>query len=268
MLTDVFWPIGQGSFPVVVYAHGFNGFKDWGNFDLIARQFAEAGIVFVKFNFSHNGTGQLNPTEFVEPELFGRNNYTKELNDLRLVVDWVFSAHNPAMHVVNIHKLVLLGHSRGGGICIIKATEDKRVKGLVTWASVSVCKTPWGAWSFEKMEAWKKTGVAYYENKRTGQKLPMFYQLHEDYLANEKRLNIRNALSRLDIPILVCHGMADEAVPADHAHLLKSWSARAELFLVDSDHVFSRKHPWLSYQLPDGMQHVVNKTIEFIRAIC
>jgi len=52
--------------PVVIYAHGFNGFKDWGNFDLIARAFAQAGFAFVKFNFSHNGTSPDHPQDFVD----------------------------------------------------------------------------------------------------------------------------------------------------------------------------------------------------------
>lgn len=42
--------------PLILYAHGFNGFKDWGNGDLMARYFTDAGFHFLKFNFSHNGT--------------------------------------------------------------------------------------------------------------------------------------------------------------------------------------------------------------------
>ncbi|MGB3155850.1 MAG: hypothetical protein WBB06_14685, partial [Chitinophagaceae bacterium] len=53
---DIFFENDPEPRPVVIYAHGFNGFKDWGNFDLIAAKFAEEGFVFVKFNFSHNGT--------------------------------------------------------------------------------------------------------------------------------------------------------------------------------------------------------------------
>ena len=39
MALDLFYH-DAGPAPVVIYAHGFNGFKDWGNFDLIAGQFA------------------------------------------------------------------------------------------------------------------------------------------------------------------------------------------------------------------------------------
>jgi len=53
--ADATWqPTGQPQ-PVVVFVHGFKGFKDWGHFGLLARFFAERGFVFVKLNLSHNG---------------------------------------------------------------------------------------------------------------------------------------------------------------------------------------------------------------------
>ncbi len=38
--------------PVIIYVHGFNGFKDWGNFDLVAKTFASSGF------YNRNGIGQ------------------------------------------------------------------------------------------------------------------------------------------------------------------------------------------------------------------
>ena len=75
--------------PILIFSHGFKGFKDWGHFNIVARKFAEAGFVFVKFNFSHNGTTPDNPLEFADLEAFGNNNYSKELDDLGSVIDWV-----------------------------------------------------------------------------------------------------------------------------------------------------------------------------------
>jgi len=62
---DIFY-IGNKPQPLVIYAHGFNGFKDWASFDLVAEQFAEAGFCFIKFNFSHNGTSAQSPEDFVD----------------------------------------------------------------------------------------------------------------------------------------------------------------------------------------------------------
>ena len=51
---------------VVIFSHGFKGFKDWGPFNKIADCFASNGFVFVKFNFSYNGTSIESAEDFVD----------------------------------------------------------------------------------------------------------------------------------------------------------------------------------------------------------
>jgi uncharacterized protein len=264
ILLDLFCPEKTAQ-PVVIYAHGFNGFKDWANFDLIAMQFAQAGFCFVKFNFSHGGTTPGAPQDFVDQEAYGNNNYTKELDDLQHVINWTLGESNPCRAFIDPSRLYLLGHSRGGGVVLLKGAEEKRVKAIATWASVSESKTPWGNWPAERLQKWKESGVDHYTNSRTKQQMPLYYQLFEDYQANRERLDILAAVGRLTIPFLICHGTADEAVPVANAYKLKEAAANAELFLVDSDHVFGRRHPWNSNELPQPMQRVVDKTIQFFQ---
>ena len=253
--------------PLVIYTHGFNGFKDWGNFDIIATQFAEAGFCFVKFNFSHNGTTPEQYDELVDMDAFSKNNYTTEVNELQTVIDWLLSKENPHRAVIKEEKTFLIGHSRGGGIVLLKGAEEQRTKAIAAWASVAECKTPWGSWPQERLEQWKQKGVDYFTNSRTGQQMPLHYQLYEDYQNNKERLNIIGATGRLKIPLLICHGTEDEPVPVSHAHALHDANREAELFLVKSDHVFGRKHPWKENYLPEPMQEVVSKTIQFFQAI-
>ena len=267
MGADIFYAADNIKKPVVIYAHGFNGFKDWGNFDLVAKQFAEAGFVFIKFNFSHNGTTPDQPEEFVDLEAYGENNYTKELHDLQVVIDWATDINNPHANQIDEQRLFLIGHSRGGGIVLIKAAEENKVKAVTTWASVAECKTPWSTWNEEKLHEWKETGVQYYLNGRTKQQMPLHYQLYEDYLNNKNRLDILQATSNLSIPLLICHGTNDEAVNVEKAHLLKSTNDAIELFLVESDHVFGRKHPWTEDHLPGAMQQVIDRTIDFFNSL-
>lgn len=261
---DIFFENENMQKPVILYAHGFNGFKDWGNFDLIAEKFTGAGFVFIKFNFSHNGTTPETPEEFTNLEAFGNNNYTKQLTDLQLVMDWVCDPANNYHSVIDSNKIYLIGHSMGGGIAILHAAANKRVKKLITWAAISECKTPWGTWPAEKKQQWKETGVAHYHNSRTHQQMPMYYQLYEDYIQNKERLDIQKAIGQLEIPILICHGTTDLAVPVENAYALKNWQPDAELFINDSDHVFGRKHPWTSPDLPEAMEAVVEVCIQFL----
>ena len=265
MAIDIFYKDEGKPLPVVIYAHGFNGFKDWGNFDLIAKACASAGYVLVKFNFSHNGTTPSRPEDFADLEAFGNNNYTKQLFDLGEVISWVSDPLNKYIHAIDSGKIFLIGHSMGGGVAVLKAAEDTRIKKLITWAGISECKTPWGGWPPERIAEWKQSGVEYYLNSRTNQKMPLYYQLYLDYQQNQQRLNISSAIKKLNIPVLICHGTLDNAVPLTKALALKAWQPAAELYTVESDHVFGRKHPWLQTDLPAAMQAVVNKSLEFLK---
>lgn len=264
MGLDIFFEETSQPKPVVIYVHGFNGFKDWANFDLIADKFASAGYVLVKFNFSHNGTTPSQPEEFGNLEAFGNNNYSTELEDLGLVTDWVCNPINPYRAEIDKTQLCLAGHSMGGGITILKTAEDKRISKLITWASVSECKTPWGNWPETKMEEWKQTGVQFYLNGRTKQRMPMYYQLYEDFINNHDRLDIKKAIKTIQVPILICHGTLDSSVPLESALQLKKWQPASTLFTVNSDHVFGRKHPWQQPDLPFAMQEVVNASLDFL----
>ena len=261
---DIFFDKEMIQKPVIIYAHGFSGFKDWGNFDLVAEKFSEAGFVFVKFNFSHNGTTPQQPEEFADLEAFGENNYSIELNDVKLVTDWVCDTANLYAKHIDRKKVYLIGHSMGGGIAILYAAADERIKKLVTWAAISQCKTPWGNWAAEKMEEWKKDGVQYYTNSRTNQHMPLYYQLFEDYTNNAQKLDIKKAIQNLTIPVLICQGTQDTGVPLASALLLKEWQPAAILYTLETDHVFGRKHPWTASDLPPATKAVVAASLRFL----
>ena len=264
VLVDVTQADGADRLPVVIYCHGFNGFKDWGNFDIVARQIASAGYSFVKFNFSHNGTTVNDPSSFGDLEAFGQNNFSKELFDVSYVIDWLFSEANPYRALMLLDSISLIGHSMGGGVAILAAARDARITKLITWAAISQATTPWGKWNEDALQAWKQSGVAYYFNARTKQQMPLYYQLYEDYQTNKESLDIRAAIQSLTIPVLICHGTSDDAVPVENAFLLKQWQPRAQLFTVDSNHVFGRTHPWLTDELPEAMDNIVAATVAFL----
>lgn len=93
--------------------------------------------------------------------------------------------------------------------------------------------------------------------------MPLYFQLYEDFQQHKERFDILRAVNGLTIPLLICHGTRDEAVPVEKAYQLKAAATQAELFITGADHVFGREHPWPHHYLPQPMQDVVNKTINF-----
>ena len=177
IVIDATAPALELDLPVIIFCHGYKGFKDWGAWNLMAEAFANAGFFFLKFNFSHNGGTVRQPIDFPDLEAFAENNYSKELDDLETVIDWLFETNLESR--VDLNNITLMGHSRGGGIVVIKAEEDPRIKQVISLASVSDYAKRMTANS--DLEQWKKSGVKYVLNGRTKQQMPHNYQFYEDF---------------------------------------------------------------------------------------
>ena len=263
-LVDAYWRADNTPKPIVVFCHGYKGYKDWGAWELVAKAFADAGFIFVKFNFSHNGGTIDEPIDFPDLAAFAQNNYSKELIDLGLVIDWCLEQDAIPVEEKDSHRIILMGHSRGGGIAVLKAAQDDRVTDLITWASVSNFESrfPKG----EQLEMWRNKGVYHVINGRTKQQMPHDYQFYRDFQQHADQLNIRAAAESLDLPYLIFHGVDDEAVALNEARNLHKWSPNSRLEIIpNTGHTFGAIHPYPNRTLPPAMQLLVDKSITFIK---
>lgn len=264
ILVDFFYNSSNNKMPVIIFCHGYKGYKDWGAWNLVAKEFANNNFFFLKFNFSHNGGTVENPIDFPDLNAFGNNNFTHELNDIERVLSFI-SENTEFSKNIDLTNIFLIGHSRGGGLCAIKASENKQIKGLITWAGVSNFKIRFNEGSQEFKE-WKDKGVKYVENKRTKQQMPHFFQFFLDFKENEKRFNIQSAIQSLKIPFLVIHGDNDKSVLQNEGRDLHSWNKNSKFFSVkNGTHTFSSMHPWQELKLPKGLQLVTETSINFIK---
>lgn len=250
--------------PVILFVHGFKGFKDWGTFNLLADTFAQAGFVFIKLNLSHNGTTPDDPLNFADLEAFGQNNFSIELDDLTTLINHLEEGYSPIPgQETDLSRLALIGHSRGGGLVLLKAAEEPRVKAVVSWAAINNLEERWPQ-SF--LDEWKAKGVVHIENTRTNQQMPLYYQLVEDFVANKERFDIPGAVKNMSQPLLVIHGSGDETLPHQMAHEIASWKNDAELLIIpESSHTFGGTHPWPEDKLPADTEKVVKASIEFLK---
>jgi len=259
MLMDITYDDALKNAPLVIFAHGFKGFKDWGTHNLVAEYFAENGFKFLKFNFSHNGTTAQSPIDFVDLIAFADNTFSIELEDLHDVIDFVCNGSSmPAKSGV-----YLIGHSMGGGISIIQTADDSRVKKLVTMAGISGFDH---LWPKDAEKQWKLSGIRYFENKRTGQQMPIKSSMLDDLENNPGRLDILTKAAEIKQPWLIVHGEEDTTVPVKFAEELKKANKHAELVIIPgADHTFGGSHPYAQNTLPKHLQEFCNKAIHFLK---
>lgn len=263
IVTDFFFKENKVKKPIVIFCHGYKGYKDWGAWNLAAETFAKNNLFFVKFNFSHNGGTLVNPIDFPDLEAFGENNYTIELDDLEDVINSVIG--NPEFkEEIDIKNITLIAHSRGGGTIAIKAAENSKITKLITWSAVSDFRARFP--NGEVLKNWKNDGIAYIENGRTHQKMPHTYQFYENFIENENRLTIKNAVKKLKIPHLIIHGEKDDVVLPIEAENLHHWNPNSKLiFIPEMNHSLGSEQPWTSSKMPIHLSNAVQKSIDFIK---
>lgn len=263
IVTDVYYKNNKQSKPIVIFCHGFKGYKDWGAWNKMAISFVENNFFFVKFNFSHNGGTLENPIDFPDLQAFGNNNYTTELNDLQDVINWVIT-NSLFTSEINSSNITLIGHSRGGGIVTIKASEDKRITNIISWNGVSDYEKRFP--NEEQLNMWKQNGVVYVENGRTKQQMPLYYQFYKDFEKNKEKLNIKKAAKNLQASHLIIQGTEDSVVLPLEAKKLHKWSVKSELFWIkEMNHAMGCTQPWQQKIMPVFLEKAVQKSIHFIK---
>lgn len=108
---------GQGPFPVVLFAHGFDSGKDSPRGLPVAKRLREAGIATLLFDFTGHGDSEGTRADSTP----GR-----QVDDLTAAMDFVDGA--PAL---DSKRLGICGASSGGLVALAVALSDGRPKTLV-----------------------------------------------------------------------------------------------------------------------------------------
>lgn len=214
----------------------------------------------VSFNFTFNGVDNSNPTEFTRLDLFAENTFTKELEDFETVIEYFYA--NSDKYNIDKNRIGIIGHSRGGGISIIKANENKKIKCLITLASVS----NFDRYSDEHKKKWREKGYFEVLNTRTNQMMRLNSTLLDDIKNNKSRLDILKAINSLKIPFLIIHGKEDLSVRFSEAEAIYNNSNKrlTELFpMENTGHTFGVVHPFGG--TTNAFEKVIGKIIEFLK---
>jgi uncharacterized protein len=259
---DVRYPAGDvaDGAPAIVVSHGFKGFKDWGSFPTIAREFAAAGYIAVSFNTSGSGIGP-DLQNFTDPERFERATISGDVDDIGRILDAIAGGALPGPRAGD--GVGLVGHSRGGGVSLIAAGADPRVRAVAVWASVS----SFGRWSPGTVADWRTRGFVAVENLRTKQVFHLRTDILDDLTAHANgRLSIERACKALQergVPVLVLHGDADEAVRIAEGRAIAEWSGGELVALPGAGHTFGAVHPFRG-RTPD-LDRVLTRTRDFFQ---
>lgn len=253
----------EGSLPVIMFLHGFKGFKDWGTFPAVCQELASAGFAVIAMNFSLNGIGKYK-MEFDRLNLFARETFTQDLEDIGTVIQAVKDGEITAKGASLLkQQMGILGHSRGGQTAVAAAAEYDEISCLVTWSAVADYNE---RWSKKMVNDWQTKGVTEIKNGRTGQIMPVEKVVYDDARKNANRVIALNRVNELQIPALFIHSRGDDAISYKNTEQLFEACPSPEkdmMLLPDSGHTFGGSHPFKDEEFPKPLQHAFKKTKEW-----
>ncbi|MDD3642460.1 MAG: hypothetical protein PHQ19_03245 [Candidatus Krumholzibacteria bacterium] len=224
--------------PVVVLCPGFLGYKGWGFFPWLSERIAEAGFHAVTMSSSHSGTDQTTGV-ITRPDEFAAGTIGDEIEDLGRVLDFAASGGFPLR---GGGAPGLLGHSRGGAVCIIAAAGRGGVGSLVTWASTAHLDR----YTDRRVREWRRTGALVFSDSRSPGPLRLAWSYYEDIEANRALYDVPARAAETTAPLLIVHGERDAAVSVREARALAAADRRAPTLLEilpHCGHRFGACHP-------------------------
>lgn len=245
---DLYLPRGIQAPPLVIGLHGFKGFKDWGFFPWLGRALADAGLCVALVNFSHCGI-EKTVDQFDRLDLFEQDTWGKRLADVLHVLRAAQEGRLTTKAAPNPARLGLLGHSMGGGVALLTAAKDGRVRSVVTLAGVASATRFDGPDVRGQLKAWGHVKV---NNARTGQEMRVGQAYFDELDNHPAAFDVGRAAAQVTLPWLLIHGGDDESVPLAEAHELLDHAnenavqgENARLLTLDgTGHTFGASHPF------------------------
>ncbi|KGE19484.1 alpha/beta hydrolase family protein [Paenibacillus wynnii] len=241
---------------LIVIAHGYKGFKDWGMFPHAAASLSREHEV-ITFNFSHAGIGEDLET-FTELEKFARNTYHRELKDLEVLLSYL--SQHPKFGGL---PLFLLGHSRGAGDCLIYTLDHPdEISGVISWNGI----TDLDLFTEEQKQDMREKGRAYVLNGRTGQQMPLDNLILEDLEAQQERYNILQRMRDSTFPVVLIQGSQDGSHLRQGSEQLISVRPDINWIQISGgNHTFNSVHPFAG--TTPQLEQAIAQTEDFIDQI-
>ena len=249
------WPHSEAK-GTLICCHGFKGYKDYGFIPLLCEQASQAGLISIRFNFSHSGmTNEIE--RFERPDLFEKDRWSRQIDDLKTV----FGTAVPGQ------PTVVFGHSRGGVTSTLFAGQSPQgsLAGLITAAAPDYsCKMD--DLAKDQLRAEERLCSP---SGRTGQDLYVGLDWLEEIESAPDCYDPVRAAASVRCPMLIIHGDEDETVPTQCGHNLhQAASPNSELAIIQgANHVFNCNNPQPAEtpieQLTPQTRELVNRSVNF-----
>ncbi|RIX53161.1 alpha/beta hydrolase [Paenibacillus nanensis] len=225
--------------PIVVVAHGFRGFQDWGFWPDVTDRFASRGYYTVSFDFSRIAAKE----EGLDDGRVARaSTQSQDVLDIEAVIRLIGEGRLPLQEEADSNRVALLGHSRSGGSGILYASENpEQVDAVIVWNG----------------------GPAPAKSSKEPDLTPVQLAVALDYEANPERFDIASRFQELSQPALIVQGDSDSERLLAFVDRLKELAPHQSYVSIQgANHTFGAVHPYEGSN--EGLDAAFEETAAFL----
>jgi len=229
-------------FPLIIICHGFVGSRVGVDrlFVKAAREFSARGFMVLRFDYSGCGESEGD---------YGAGGLDSLVEQTLHVISYALTIAD-----VDPERIILLGHSLGGAVALLTATEDTRIKKLVMWSAV--------AHPFKDIvNIVGKKG--YEEAMQYGRVDYLGYSLQDCFFESLSRHHPLKQAKKYHGDVLVVHGNQDDVIPVDYSFLYQVILRYRLNGYVDKEVIQQADH---TYSSAAAFDELVSKTVHWIFA--
>ncbi len=206
---------------LMIVCHGAAATKSYPLIVSLCETLIEKDINAFRFDFSGCGDSQ---GAFIE------KTYTNEVDDLEAVIDYFYNLG---------YDVGIIGHSQGGSICLIEASNDDRVELVVSVAARGYTKHYIDKLDKKTQKTLKEGGNAYWFESELGQQFPFRLSFIEDVM----KYDIVELIKNMGCPILFMQGDNDTIREAKETDEMfeNANDPKEKSIIKGADHFFSKK---------------------------
>jgi hypothetical protein len=236
-------PVGTppaDGWPVVVLNHGYippTQYSTLSSYINTFNYFANQSFIVLKPDYRghDNSEGQPDP-------ILGRLQYAVDV--LNLIADI------KSINEANPNKIFLYGHSMGGDVSLMVAEASSQIKALVLWAP-AVTTFPENIIYFVRQHMPARTDF-----KKLNENLD---QLTDQY--GKDQFSSFSNTSKINIPIILHHGTADESVPFTWGEALNN------RLKSEGKNITFYQYPGDNHNISNHWYDALSKDVEFFKSI-
>jgi esterase/lipase len=256
---------------ILIFFHGYKSFRNWGFIPYICDKVSESNAIVINLDFSLNGILSEHPLK-IDVDNFAKNRVSQEIQDGQMLINLLQDSNAQSSEMQEIlknwnGKIILSGHSRGAGIALILANQNKLVEKLALIAPIA----NFNRYRDRFIKEWIDAGKIEFYDSQSQQTLRMDATYVQDIVENTANYDLKSAAFLLEKDLLILQGENDYTIKQEESfQICKSFKENNKnsqfacnfVLIEKANHLLNCSHPFESSN--KYVEQAISEIIQFL----